>query len=691
MKNLPYHPAQKETGLPWNFAYLSSFLLTPHHILICVCPNACVFCCLILLVMRIVNHLLGGLFSLTLLTSCSQQAEKQLAQAPIVPMENFFKNPENSYFVLSPSGDQIAFTKPFNKRMNVFVTRMGSGDTLRLTSNTDRDIAGYFWKTDSMIVYLKDKGGDENFHLFGVNVNTGKQQDFTPFNKVGVQIVDDLVDNPDEMLIGLNKENPELFDVYRINLKTGALKMEAKNPGGVLNWVTDHNGNVRVAVQSDGVNTVLLYRDGVKDPFKQVLRTSFKESINPLFFTFDNKYLYVSSTLNRDKAAIVKFDIANGKEMEVLFTHPEVDAEMLSYSRKRKVLTTIDYTTSKSEMKFLDKETEKLYQKLTQLLGTKYEIYITGHNVNEDKFLVRTISDRSLGTSYFYDLKADKLTKIAERAPWLKEEEMCEMKPISFTSSDGITIHGYLTLPVGLPAKNLPVIVNPHGGPWARDEWGWNPEVQFLANRGYAVLQLNFRGSTGYGKKFWELGFKQWGKTMQNDLTDGVQWLIKEGIADPKRVGIYGGSYGGYATLAGVTFTPDLYACGVDYVGVSNLFTFMKTVPPYWKPFMEMMFEMVGDPVKDSLMLHDASPVFHVDKIKVPLFIAQGANDPRVNKAESDQIVEALKKRGVKVAYMVKEDEGHGFQNEENQFDFYGAMERFLATHLGGRITPEKK
>ena len=641
--------------------------------------------------MRIVNHLLGGLFSLTLLTSCSQQAEKQVAQAPIVPMENFFKNPENSYFVLSPSGDQIAFTKPFNKRMNVFVTRMGSGDTLRLTSNTDRDIAGYFWKTDSMIVYLKDKGGDENFHLFGVNVNTGKQQDFTPFNKVGVQIVDDLVDNPDEMLIGLNKENPELFDVYRINLKTGALKMEAKNPGGVLNWVTDHNGNVRVAVQSDGVNTVLLYRDGVKDPFKQVLRTSFKESINPLFFTFDNKYLYVSSTLNRDKAAIVKFDIANGKEMEVLFTHPEVDAEMLSYSRKRKVLTTIDYTTSKSEMKFLDKETENLYQKLTQLLGTKYEIYITGHNVNEDKFLVRTISDRSLGTSYFYDLKADKLTKIAERAPWLKEEEMCEMKPISFTSSDGMTIHGYLTLPVGLPAKNLPVIVNPHGGPWARDEWGWNPEVQFLANRGYAVLQLNFRGSTGYGKKFWELGFKQWGKTMQNDLTDGVQWLIKEGIADPKRVGIYGGSYGGYATLAGVTFTPDLYACGVDYVGVSNLFTFMKTVPPYWKPFMEMMFEMVGDPVKDSLMLHDASPVFHVDKIKVPLFIAQGANDPRVNKAESDQIVEALKKRGVKVAYMVKEDEGHGFQNEENQFDFYGAMERFLATHLGGRITPEKK
>ncbi|OYU97788.1 MAG: S9 family peptidase [Bacteroidetes bacterium B1(2017)] len=601
-------------------------------------------------------------------------------------MEDFFRNPQNAYFILSPSGEQIAFTKPFNKRMNIFVTRIGSGDTSQLTSILDRDIAGYFWKSDSQIVYVRDKGGDENFHLYSVNVNSGIQKDLTPFAKVNTQIVDDLIDRPDEMLIGMNKENPELFDVYRLNIKTGALSMEAKNPGGVLNWVTDHNGVIRVAVQSDGVNNVLLYRENGKAPFKQVLRTSFKETVTPLFFTFDNAYLYATSNLNRDKAAIVKFDIANGKEMEEVFSHPEVDVDMLDYSRKRKVLTYIHYTTAKNEMKFLDKETENLYKKLEEKLGSNYEIYVTGHNTKEDKFLVRTISDRSLGTSYFYDLKKDELTKVAERAPWLNENQLCEMKPISYTTSDGLTIHGYLTLPIGVEHKNLPIIVNPHGGPWARDNWGWNPEVQFLANRGYGVLQINFRGSLGYGRTFWEKGFKQWGKTMQNDITEGVNWLVKEGIADPKRVGIYGGSYGGYATLAGVTFTPDLYACGVDYVGVSNLFTFMQTVPPYWKPFMEMMYEMVGDPKKDSLLLRDASPVFQVDKIKVPLFIAQGANDPRVNKAESDQIVEALKKRGVKVEYMVKENEGHGFNNEENQFDFYGAMEKFLATHLGGRI-----
>jgi dipeptidyl aminopeptidase/acylaminoacyl peptidase len=240
-------------------------------------------------------------------------------------------------------------------------------------------------------------------------------------------------------------------------------------------------------------------------------------------------------------------------------------------------------------------------------------------------------------------------------------------------------------------AKNLPVVVNPHGGPWYRDSWGFNPEIQFLANRGYAVFQMNFRGSTGYGRKFWEASFKQWGKTMQDDITDGVNWLIDKGIADKTRIAIYGGSYGGYATLAGITYTPDLYAAAVDYVGVSNLFTFMQTIPPYWKPMMDMMYEMVGDPVKDSVLMREASPVFHVDKIKTPLFVAQGANDPRVNKAESDQMVEALKKRGIEVEYMVKDNEGHGFYNEENQFDFYRSMEKFLNTHLMKEAAPADK
>jgi dipeptidyl aminopeptidase/acylaminoacyl peptidase len=302
---------------------------------------------------------------------------------------------------------------------------------------------------------------------------------------------------------------------------------------------------------------------------------------------------------------------------------------------------------------------------------------------DEDRLIVSTFSDRSRGSQYLYDVGSKKLSKLTDIAPWLPEAEMAEMKPIKYTSRDGLLIHGYLTLPKGAQAKNLPVVVNPHGGPWARDRWGFNPEVQLLANRGYAVLQMNFRGSTGYGRKFWEASFKQWGKSMQDDVTDGVQWLIKEGIADPKRVAIYGGSYGGYTTLAGLAFTPDLYAAGVNFVGVSNLFTFLNTIPPYWKPYLDMFHEMVGHPEKDKALLAAASPVLHADKIKAPLFIAQGAKDPRVNKAESDQMVEAMKKRGVEVEYMVKDNEGHGFRNEENRFEFYEAMERFLAKHLG--------
>lgn len=627
-----------------------------------------------------------NIFAILVLFSCQQNQNKMIEPVRVIPMKDFFRNPDIAYFSLSPNGDKISFTKPYKNRMNIFVSDLGSDDTTQVTFIEDRDVEAYFWKTNKRIIYVRDNDGDENYHLYAVDDDGKNQKDLTPYDEVNVQVVDELEENENEVLIGMNKRNPELFDVYRLNINTGDLKMEAENPGGVTNWVTDHKGNIRVAVQSDGVNTNLLYRDDIKENFKSVLTTSFKESVSPLFFTFDNKFLYAASNLGRDKAAIVKFDIANGKELEVIYQNDEVDVDGLDYSKKRKVLTAITYTTDKEQVKYLDKEYEGMYEKLKELLGDKYEIIITSQNKNEDKFLVRTISDRSLGASYFYDAAKKEISKIADRAPWLDENEMCEMKPIVYKANDGLTIHGYLTLPKGIEAKNLPVVINPHGGPWARDEWGWNAEVQFLANRGYAVLQMNFRGSTGYGRKFWEASFKQWGLNMQQDITDGVEYLVKEGIADPKRVAIYGASYGGYATLAGITSTPELYACAVDYVGVSNLFTFMQTIPPYWKPFLNMMYEMVGDPKKDSTLMHDASPVYFVDKIKCPLFIAQGANDPRVNKAESDQVVEALKKRGVQVEYMVKDDEGHGFGNEENQFDFYGAMEKFLAKHLGGRI-----
>lgn len=618
-----------------------------------------------------------------LLTSCkSNKVEK----APLIPLKDFFKNPERTAYKISPDGNFYSYLAPFESRMNIFVQEIGSDSAVRLTGETDRDIAGYFWANNSRLLYLKDSGGDENFKLYGVNTDGTQQICFTDFPGVRTQIIDDLEDIPEYVIIGLNKRNPQVFDAYRLNIVTGEMEMIAENPGNIVGWMTDHEGKLRVAsaMAADGISTQLLYRETESQPFQVILTSSFKDQLSPQFFTFDNKNLYVSTNLGRDKAVIAEFDPATGQEISVLYENPDYDVEALSYSRKRKVLTAASYESHKRERHFFDEQSKAIFDRLALDLGN-YEIAITSYNKDENKIIVRTYSDRSLGAYYLYDLAADKLEKIADVSPWLNEEHMAQVFPVQYTSRDGLTIHGYLTLPKGFTpetANSLPVIINPHGGPWARDSWGFNPEIQFLANRGYAVFQMNFRGSTGYGKDFWMRSFKQWGLAMQDDITDGVNWLVSKGIADPTRIAIYGASYGGYATLQGIVKDPQLYAAAVDYVGVSNLFTFMNTIPPYWKPFLEMMYEMVGNPGQDSLLLAQNSPALNADKIVTPLFIAQGANDPRVNKAESDQMVEALKARNIEVEYMVKDNEGHGFSNEENQFEFYEAMENFLARHL---------
>jgi len=605
---------------------------------------------------------------------------------PEIPLEDFFKNPEKTAYQLSPDGEQLAFMMPWKNRLNIFVQKTSSDDVKRLTSAEERDIAGYFWANNKRIAYVQDKGGDENFRLYAVDVDGNNQKDLTPFEKVRVELIDELKDNDEELLIAMNNRDARLFDVYRINVNSGEMNMIAQNPGNITGWMTDHEGKLRIATTTDGVNTGILYRKNESEDFKLITSTNFKETLSPSMFTYDNNLVYMMSNIGRDKLAIVKYDIENNKELEVIYEHPEVDVSGLLSSDKRKVITGAAFVTDKRHYHFFDKQREQLQKDLEAKLPG-YEVVVSHSNREEDKILVRTYSDKSRGAYYYYNLENKEFKKLADVSPWLNEDDMADMKPIEFESRDGLKIHGYLTLPRGAEPKSLPIVVNPHGGPWHRDAWGFNPEVQFLANRGYAVLQINFRGSTGYGRDFWEISFKQWGKTMQDDVTDGAMRLIKQGIADERKIAIYGGSYGGYAVLAGLAFTPDLYACGVDYVGVSNLFTFMKSIPPYWEPYLEMIYEMVGNPEKDKELMESASPVFHADKIKAPLLIAQGANDPRVAKSESDQIVEALKRKNIDVPYIVKDNEGHGFHNEENKFEFYRAMEDFLKTHLGGRTT----
>lgn len=616
------------------------------------------------------------------LGSCGPKKE---ATAKLIPMEDFFRNPEKTAYQISPDGKYYSYLAPYETRMNIFVQEIGKENVIQLTSDTARDIMGYFWANNERIVYLRDIGGDENYKLFAINADGSNPVALTDFPGVRTQIIDDLPEIEDEMIVGMNKRIPQVFDPYRLNIETGELTMLYENPGNIQGWMTDHEGKLRVATAiEDGVNTTILYRDNEEEPFRTVLTTSFKESVDPQFFTFDNKYVYAVSNLGRDKTAAIVFDIANGKELELLYENPEFDVNRMSYSRKRKVLQAAYFESWKRERYYFDEEFKGLIGKIEQKLGAEgnYNLGIYDMTKEEDKYIVGKSSDRAMTTYYLYDVNTDELTFIHQVTPWLDENEMAEVKPVTYTARDGMTIHGYLTIPKGKEAKNLPVIVNVHGGPWARDSWGFNPEIQFLANRGYAVFQMNFRGSTGYGRAFWEASFKQWGQAMQDDVTDGVQWLISQGIADPKRVVIYGASYGGYATLMGIVKEPDLFAAAVDYVGVSNLFTFMQTIPPYWEPMLQMMYEMVGNPQADSLMMAQNSPALQAERIKTPLFIAQGANDPRVNKAESDQMVAALQARGIEVEYMVKDNEGHGFYNEENRFDFYRAMEAFLAKHI---------
>ena len=599
--------------------------------------------------------------------------------APQIPLRDFFRNPELSSLELSPDGKQVAFLAPVERRLNLFVQEVNGEKPRQVTDVRDRDIGGYFWKNANTLIYLKDDGGDENYHLYAVDIVSGQTRDLTPFPGVRAGIVDDLEDIEDEVLIDMNQRRLDVFDVYRLNVKTGEMTLVAENPGNYIGYLTDHAGKVRVALAKDAEQNrnILLYRDTEQQEFRPIITTGFKDQVSPYFFSADNRHLYATSNIGRDRKALVLIDPATGKEIQTMFAHPEVDVGGAGWSRLRKVLTSVGYTTDKSHRHFFDDKIRKIYATLEKQLPG-YEVALTSIDKAEEQFVVRTYSDKSRGAYYLFNAKTGALKKWRDLSPWLNEQDMADMRPISFKSRDGLTIHGYLTLPKGKEARNLPVVVNPHGGPWVRDTWGFNSEVQLLANRGFAVLQMNYRGSTGYGRAFWEAGFKQWGRKMQDDITDGVEWLIKQGIADPKRVAIYGGSYGGYAVLAGLAFTPEVYACGIDYVGVSNIFTLMKTIPPYWKPLMAEFYEKVGHPEKDEELLRSVSPVFHADKIKVPLFIAQGARDPRVNKAESDQMVAALAARGVKVEYMVKDNEGHGFRNEENRFEFYEAMEKFL-------------
>ncbi len=607
-------------------------------------------------------------------------------------VEDYFAKPASSSFQLSPDGTYLSYRKKDeNLKNHVYIKNTKTDEVKRVITEGEELIRGYGWANEDRLIYVKDKGGNENYHLFAVDVDGNNQKELTPYEDVKVNILALLKDDKEHMVISMNKNNPKVFDPYKINIKTGELEQlyenkDIQNP--IMGYEFDKDGDLRGFMRlKNGVNTAFYYAVEPGE-YQLIHTTNWDDTFSIISFDYatDNPHdAYVLSNLETDKAAIYKYDLAKKEVIEEIFAHDEYDAGGASISRHRNwELDYVSYNGEKGQIVPISKYYKKLHKKLKKRFGD-YSFSIADKTDNELQYLIYVTSDKLYGRYYSYDVKKDEIKLLFDLMPQLKEEDMATMKPISFKSRDGLDIHGYITLPQEAENGPVPVVVNPHGGPQGiRDSWGFNPEAQLFASRGYATLQVNFRISGGYGKAFLRAGFGQVGRKAMDDVEDGLQYVIDQGWVDKNKVAIYGGSHGGYAVLRGLTKTPDLYTCGIDYVGVSNLFTFMETIPPYWKPYLDILKTVWYDPEvpEEKEIMEEVSPVFHIDTIKKPLFVVQGANDPRVNIDESDQIVEKLRAKGVEVPYMVKYDEGHGFSKEECRMDLYRAMMGFLAKHL---------
>ena len=598
-----------------------------------------------------------------------------------IPVENFFKEAFKISFLVSPDGEYISYLKPDNNRIHIYVETWDGKNTTQLTCDSNRNIAFYLWANNNELLYLKNETEKENQQLFAVRRDGSNKRELLSFAKTKIRLITSGPVQDNNVLVALNKRDSTVFDAYRLNIQTGKLSLLVRNPGNITKWYSDRKGKLRMAIASDGVNETLLYRDTEELNFKPVLTNNFKASIAPVGFSNDNSCIYALSNKNRDKMALVELDCVTGNEHRVIYSNAEVDVSEAVFSASKDKLIYAGYETWKKERHYLDDSVKAMYGKLEKLLPNN-EIKIASSDASETKFIIRTYTDRDPGSFYLYTDRDNKLVKLSDVNPSIEMEEMAEMKPISYKTRDSLTVYGYLTLPKGKRKTNLPVVVMPHGGPDSRNSWGYNSEVQFLANRGYAVFQVNFRGSKGYGKKFWIAGFKEWGGKMQDDITDGVTWLISQKIADSSRIGIYGSSFGGYSALHGLCFRPALYKCGASYSGLTNLFTYLKDIPPYYRPYLQMYYEMVGNPEADADYFRAVSPVFHTDKIRSPVLIAQGSRDPRVNMNETNQFGKELKKRKVPVTYILKENEGHYFRNPQNKLEFYKELEKFLDKNL---------
>lgn len=605
-------------------------------------------------------------------------------RAPVIPVDNFFRTPDKNSFKISPDGNYVAYLKSYKERQNLFIRSLIDGKERVATTFDNYSVHDYYWTFNNQIIFTQDIIAADEFNIYALDVTSLKERKILSENKVKIRILNRSRFQPDIVNIAMNKRDPANFDIYKLNTRTGELSPYLINPGNITEWYPDADGKIRLARESDGVNESIIYRPDDNTPFKPIIINNFKNRVQPIAFSGEKNYFYALSNVNRDKTALVAINAEDGKEEKVVYADSHADIAQVSYS---KVKHRLDYATWDEDLPkihFLNRDMENIYNNISAKLKG-YIVRFVDKDTAERRIIINAYTDRDPGSFYLYDRHEQKLTKLGDIDTGINCADMCHMRPIAYKASDGTLINGYLTLPKGDDTTNLPVVVMVHDwpyGPNSRNFWGFNPEVQFLANRGYAVFQVNYRGSIGYGKAFRNAGFKQVGGKIQQDITDGTHWLIANKIADPKKIAIFGGGFGGFSALYGVSFHPGLYNCAVVQYGLINFFTYIKDAPPYVKPMLQMMYEMVGNPETDAEQFRAISPVFHPDKIKSPLIIFQGAKDPRSNISELNQFVIELRKRNVPVYYFLKDNERAYFRSDHNRLQMYSEIENFLSSNM---------
>ncbi|MDQ6941671.1 MAG: S9 family peptidase [Candidatus Eremiobacteraeota bacterium] len=606
---------------------------------------------------------------------------------PLIPRDVLFGNPEKAAPWLSPDGRRIAYLAPHEGTLSVWVRTVGADDDRLVASDSHRPIRNAFWTPDgTRVLYLQDARGDENFHLFAADPDGGSEPvDLTPYEGALVQLQSLDLNRPDIILIAMNRRDPQLFDVYRLDPRTGEATLDTENPGAISAYADDAEMIVRAGViQHADASCEIVVRDSTSAPWRTLATFDVVDGTPELAgFTPDGAALLVNTSADANAARLVRFDVATGERTDVV-GDPEYDVAEVVFSPRTKEPVAVSVVRERVHWTVLDAAYAGDFAALAaQIPG---DLGIASTDRDDRVWLVSSAVDNGSRSFWSYDRETRRATKIFAMRPALDRYTLAAMTPIRYSARDGLTIHGYLSTPPELPPHGLPAVLLVHGGPWVRDAWGYNPYVQWLTNRGYAVLQPNFRGSSGYGKAHLNAGDREWAGAMHTDLLDAKGWLVAQGIADPGRVAIMGGSYGGYATLAALAFAPDAFACGVDIVGPSNLNTLLASIPPYWETLRATFTQRMGDTEE---FLTAQSPLTKADAIRAPLLIGQGANDPRVKIAESDQIVAAMRRNGQPVTYVVFDDEGHGFARPQNNKRFNAAIEAFLARYLGGRTEPE--